>query len=267
MSKAVKSPSPAAPVPQAKSQTPQPPSAAGAAPVSAVADRLAAPQTNGTAGSDRALEQDAGKAASPAPPGDKKATTGIYVQFVDSEHDARDCIAPEDRDKIKSSQKIGKYNNWVFHFETAEIAKAALERAKKEAESKRGVNGRPPKIVMFEEKGRSVPFHHRDTHSQSAAGTWQGTPRGGAPTASAPRTGYQSGGASDSESGRGRGGYRGRGGRGRGGDERTGGRGGRGGGGGGGGGRGNFPSKAGGEGAGDSKPATDKATTPAAEAS
>ncbi len=70
-------------------------------------------------------------------------------------------------------------------------------------------------------------FHHRDSQSQGGAGTWQGSNRGAGSSANVPRRGgYQSGGASDSEGGRGRGGgFRGRG---RGGGDDRGGRGGRG---------------------------------------
>ncbi|KIX03876.1 uncharacterized protein Z518_07429 [Rhinocladiella mackenziei CBS 650.93] len=218
--------SPAPPVTQAKPLTPQPSSAA--APTTS-----ATPATNGTGG-DKIGDGEATKAKAGTPPADRKPPTALYVSFADSEQHAKECLAEEDREKVKSIVRLGnKYNNWKVQFETHEIADAALTRAQAHIQKNKSATGKPPKITWFEERGTG--YHQRDNHSQGGMGTWQGSNRGASTSASTPSTrpGYQSGGASDSEGGRGRGGFRGRG-RGRG-DDR-GGRGGRGG-------RGSYQSK------------------------
>lgn len=218
--------SPAPPVAQAKPLTPQPSSTAGPT-TSVPANKPATPATNGAAG-DKGTENEASKAKAGTPPVDRKAPTALYVSSAESEQGARDLIAEEDRDKIKSIVRLGtKFFNWKVQFETHDIAQGALIRAQTEAQKHKSPTGRIPKIVFFEEKPST--FHQRDNHSQGGAGTWQGSNRGGSSSANTPSTrgGYQSGGASDSDGGRGRGGFRGRGRGGRG-DER-GGRGGRGG--------------------------------------
>lgn len=140
-------------------------------------------------------------------------------------------------------------------FESHEIAdemmKKAIEDIQKSEASLTGKSSKKPKVAFFHEKP-GTPFRehqHRESQSQGGAGTWQGSGRGTAAGATnqATRGGYQSG-ASDSEGGRGRGGFRG--GRGRGDRGDRGGRGGRGGA------RGNFQSKTGTDGAADAKPST-----------
>lgn len=228
--------SPAPPVTQAKPLTPQPSSTA--IPTTSVsANKPATPATNG-AGGDKSVDSDAAKTKVGTPPVDRKAPTALYVANAESEQGARELIAEEDRDKIKSIVRLGsKFFNWKVQFDNHDIAQGALLRAQGEISKHKGAGGRMPKIVFFEEKPST--FHQRDNHSQGGAGTWQGSNRGASSAANTPTTrgGYQSGGASDSEGGRGRGGFRGRGRGGRG-DER-GGRGGRGGG------RGGFQGKPG----------------------
>ncbi|KAL2397672.1 hypothetical protein ABEF93_003118 [Exophiala dermatitidis] len=214
--------SPAPPATQAKPLTPQPSSAA--VPTAAAPAKPATPATNGT-GADKA--DDAAKTKASTPPVERKPATALYVSFADNEQHVKDCLAEEDREKVKSIVRMGnKFNNWKVQFENHDIAQAALTRAQAEIQKMRSGGNKAPKIAFFEDRG--TPFHHRDNqnHSQGGAGTWQGSSRGAASAAGGPaRGGYQSGGASDSEGGRGRGGFRGRG-RGRG-DDR-GGRGGRG---------------------------------------
>lgn len=229
--------SPAPPVTQGKPLTPQP-SSTSIPTTSVPGNKPATPATNG-AGGDKSMEGDAAKGKVGTPPVDRKAPTALYVANAESEQGARDLMAEEDRDKIKSIVRLGsKFFNWKVQFDNHDIAQGALFRAQGEIQKHKGAGGRMPKIVFFEEKPST--FHQRDNHSQGGAGTWQGSNRGASSSANIPTTrgGYQSGGASDSEGGRGRGGFRGRGGRGGRGDER-GGRGGRGGG------RGGFQGKPG----------------------
>lgn len=238
--------SPAPPATQGKPLTPQPSSSAVPT-TSFVPPKPATPATNGTS-ADKTSDNDAAKAKASAKP-----STALYVSFADNEQHVKECLAEEDRDKVKSVTRMGnKFLNWKVQFESHEIAEAALNRAQTEIQKLKGPNNKGPKIAWFEERG--TPYHHRDNHSQGGAGTWQGSARGASTTAAgAGRGGYQSGGASDSEGGRGRGGFRGRG-RGRG--EDRGGRGGRGGG------RGSFQNKpaeeASGAKASESKPAEPK---------
>ncbi|KAK6364589.1 hypothetical protein LTS17_012062 [Exophiala oligosperma] len=234
--------SPAPPVTQGKPMTPQPSSAAVPATTSLDAKPML-PATNGSS-ADRAADSEASKAKTAAPAIERKAPAALYMSFVDTEEAAKECVAEEDREKVKSIVRIGKFGNWKVQFEDHETAQAALTRSQAEVLKHKGPNGKPPKVMFFEERGGGA--HQRDSHSQGGAGTWQGSSRGASAAGSGPsRGGYQSGGASDSEGGRGRGGFRGRG-RGRG-DDRSG-RGGRGG-------RGGFNKTA--EGTSDSRPSND----------
>ncbi|KAJ5907363.1 hypothetical protein N7495_000045 [Penicillium taxi] len=170
-----------------------------AATVSAQPEEKAAPEVNG-----------ASPKSSEAPRLEKKPTSGLFVSGVDTEHGVRDLIPEEDLGKVNRIEKCGKFN-FVVHFSTVEECKAALDRMAPEYKKpSSGPGPRKPNFKYFEERPRG----------QGNAGTW-GTNR----TGSGGQRGYQS--ASDSEGGRGRGGYS-RGGRGRG--SGRGGRGGRGGG-------------------------------------
>ena len=213
--------SPVPPVTQAKPMTPQPSS-------SAIPTTSAPAATNGTSG-DKISDSEAVKAKVATPPTERKPSTALYVSLADSEQHIRDCFVDEDREKIKGISRMGKFPNWKVQFDTHEVAEAALSRVQGQAHSHKGSTGKTPKFTWFEDRTDRAPgLHHRESHSQGGAGTWQSSNRGAAMSANAPtRGGYQSGGASDSEGGRGRGGFRGRA-RGRG-DDR-GGRGGRGGG-------------------------------------
>ncbi|KIW25237.1 uncharacterized protein PV07_08432 [Cladophialophora immunda] len=234
--------SPAPPVAQAKPLTPQP-SSSGVPTTSAIT------ATNGTSG-DKLSEGEAAKAKAATPPAERRPPSALYVSQADSEQHIRDCFGDEDREKIKVISRMGKFPNWKVQFESHEVAEAALAKVQGEAQNHKNSSGKVPKFTWFEERTDRVPgLHQRDNHSQGGVGTWQPSNRGAAGSANAPtRGGYQSGGASDSEGGRGRGGFRGRG-RGRG-DDR-GGRGGRGGG------RGTYQNKPT-DGASDSKPADSK---------
>jgi hypothetical protein len=140
---------------------------------------------------------------SPALKGEKKHSNGLFISNVENEQAARDLFPEEDQGKIVKVEKWGKFGH-VVTFGTPEEAKAALDRQPID-HKKPTPQGQPrkPNVKFFEDRG---------SRREGNAGTWQASSRGGA---SAPtRGGYQSG-ASDSETGRGRGGFgRGRGGRG-----------------------------------------------------
>ncbi|KAL5338842.1 hypothetical protein BJX70DRAFT_182123 [Aspergillus crustosus] len=191
-----------------KSVTPQPSAASAASQAAESADTSVPGETNGSARPDKQGE-------SPAPKTERKQSNALFVSNVDNEEAARDLFGEEDKSKLLKVEKWGKFNH-VATFANVEDAKAALDRLPIENKKSGGPSQpRRPNVKFFEDRGS-----HR-----GGAGTWQSSSRGGSNTSQ--RGGYQSGGASDSETGRGRGGFGGRGGRGRGGDR--GGRGGRGG--------------------------------------
>lgn len=199
-------PTRASPVPVIpKPATPQPSAGATPQPSAASPDKAATVESNGTAQPEKPSE-------SPLPRGEKKQSNGLFVSNVDNEQAVRDLFPEEDKAKILKVEKWGKYNH-VVTFATVEEAKAALDRQPAE-HKKPSAPGQPrkPNLKFFEDRGS-----HRGN-----AGTWQASNRG----TNTSQRGYQSGGASDSEGGRGRGGFSGRG-RGRGTDR--GGRGGKGG--------------------------------------
>ena len=237
-----------APANQVKPATPQPQQNATNVSIPAANANTKPPTTqatevrNGATSAEKATTSPAPKPASPAV--EKKPPTGLFIHNCENEEAVRQMFPEEDRSKIIKVEKFGKSH--VAHFESHEIAKAALDRQPTEHKrsSAPGPDGqRKPLVKWYEDRGPRASFQ-RD--SQQGAGAWQGSNRGGAN--SGQRPGYQSG-ASDSEGGRGRGGFSGRG-RGRGGERGA--RGGRGGG------RGSFNNKAAG---GDDKP---PASVPAA---
>lgn len=211
-SKAPSSSSPVPPATQGKPLTPQP-SSTNVPTTSAVGGKPGTPL--GTNGTPKASDSEVGKSKPATPPVPRSATT-LYVMFADSEAQCREIIAEQDRPKIRSVNKLGhKYNNFTISFETHEIAEEALKRALEQVTTVKNSTGKNPRIEWFRDRSeRPVPYHQRDSSNPSM-------PRGGA-AAGGPSTrgGYTSGGASDSEGGRGgRGAFargRGRGDRGRG---------------------------------------------------
>jgi len=206
--------SPVPPVAQNKPLTPQPSS--NVPTTSSVGAKPGTPSgTNGT-GAGKLSDTEAPRSKPATPPVQLPQTNSLYVMFADSEEQAKECIAEQDRPKIKTLSKFGnRYNNFTIAFETHEVAEEVLKRAHEQSRKVKNAQGKSPRVEWFRE--RTVPFHQRDT---SASGF--NNARGGTTTAgSTTRGGYSSGGerASDSEGGRGRGGFsrgRGRGDRGRG---------------------------------------------------
>lgn len=173
------------------------------------------------------------KPASPAV--EKKPSTGLFIHNCENEQAVRDIFSEEDKVKILKIDRHGKINH-VVHFTTHEEAAAALQHLP--ADNKQKNPGPPqagqplkPNVKWYDDRGPK-PNKFRDNQNSQGAGTWQGSNRSASGTG--PRPGYQSDrNASDSEGGRGRGGFQGRGRGGRGGERggRGRGRGGRGGGG------------------------------------
>ena len=211
-------PAAASPAVQAKPSTPQPPSANVNVPTTQ--SEKAAPATNGT--TERAVDTPTKSTASPAPERtERKPATALYILNVATEDAVRELFSEEERSKIKNitPKKAAKYTNFIVDFGTPEECKSVHDR--QPAERRNATPG---------SKIASVKYFNPDF---KGASSWGSSTRGGGATAGG-RGGYQSN-TSDSEAGRGRGGFRGGRGRGRG-DDR-GGRGGRGGG------RGSFQNK------------------------
>ena len=205
---------PAAPQSQAKPATPQPSTAAAPNDSGKATPQPAA--QNGTPN-----DKSTSKPASPAVK--SEPTTGLFIMNLESEQAVRDIFPDDDKTKIKSVKGHGK-GNFVVHFSTHEEAEAALNRqpiehTRKHAGAPKEGEVRKPNVKFFEDRGQKPRFND----NKQGAGAWQGSNRTPSGSGGA-RPGYQSG-ASDSEGGRGRGGFQGRG-RGRG--SERGGRGGRG---------------------------------------
>ncbi|QKX59561.1 uncharacterized protein TRUGW13939_06697 [Talaromyces rugulosus] len=165
-----------------------------------VLPKPATPQPSGTEKDSNGSKEADKPSESPALRGEKKQSNGLFISNVDNEQAARDLFPEEDLAKIVKVEKWGKFGH-VATFGSVEEAKAALDR--QPIDHKRPTpQGQPrkPNIKFFEDRG---------SRREGNAGTWQSSSRGGATAAT--RGGYQSGGASDSETGRGRGFGRGRG--------------------------------------------------------
>ncbi|KAI9834069.1 MAG: hypothetical protein M1819_003354 [Sarea resinae] len=210
--RAAASPAPAVPSQTVKPVTPQPSATNVALPPTgghAPAPLPSGDVRNGTSASEKPTQSPVQKPISPV---EKKPSTGIYIMNVATEEAVRDLFPEEDKAKIQRIDKMGK--NFAVHFAGHEEMLAALDRQPAE-HKKRTPMGQPM------DKPHMKPYEERQP--RDGAGRWQASNRGGA---GGQQTGYRSGGASDSEGGRGgRGGF----GRGRGrGSDRGRGRGGRG---------------------------------------
>jgi hypothetical protein len=191
----------AAPFPAAQAK-PQAPPATTVSPAP-VLPKPATPQPTATEKETNGNKEAEKTSESPAFKGEKKHSNGLFISNVENEQAARDIFPEEDQDKIVKVEKWGKFGH-VVTFGTPEEAKAALDRQPLD-HKKPTPQGQPrkPNVKFFEDRG---------SRREGNAGTWQASSRGGASVPA--RGGYQSG-ASDSETGRGRGGFgRGRGGRG-----------------------------------------------------
>ena len=207
---------------QVKPATPQPtpPSTAATSSPKPVTSTKGPAQANGISANQK-VAAPSEKPESPAI--DKKSNTRLFLPNVEGEQVARDSFADEDKAKIIKMETVGSKSNHVIHFSTHEEAETAMKRQK--GAPKQGSKG-TSNARWFQEQRPHLGNKVRESAGGQGAGTWQASNRSA--SISGPRPGYQSG-ASDSEGGRGRGGFQGRA-RGRGSERgRGGGRGGRGG--------------------------------------
>ena len=228
---------------QAKPATPQPSTTTSATPATSAPSDKAAPaptqqsaknaeKPNGTTGWDSTTAQLPGDKKPASPAVEKKPSTGLFIHNLESEQAVRDIFSDEDKAKIIKVDPHGKTNH-VVHFATHEDAAAALShqpadhKVRNPGPAQAG-QPRKPNVKWYDDRGPKPKF--RDNQGSQGAGTWHGSNR--TPSGTGPKPGYQSDrNASDSEGGRGRGGFQGRGRGGRGGERGRGrGRGGRGGG-------------------------------------
>lgn len=205
---------------QAKPVTPQPSSTNVNIPNAAAEKPAGVPvPTNGVT-AEKSAQGTPSRATETATTPKQEQSTALFVSNAENEQNVRELVLEEDRSKVKTVSRVGKFG-WMVQFDNHDDAKGALERIldkNKSDKSNKGYKG--PTIKFFEDRGGPNRANtHRDSQGGNA-GTWGSGSRGG--NANAPtRGGYQSG-ASDSEGGRGRGGFRGargrgdRGGRGRG---------------------------------------------------
>ncbi|KAL9049034.1 MAG: hypothetical protein Q9162_007426 [Coniocarpon cinnabarinum] len=145
-----------------------------------VTDKADAPKTNGAA------EDSSKEAPSPAPV-ERKPSQALFVQNVASEDEVKNLFSEADRAKITRVEPKGSY--YIVHFESPEEMQKVWEPLGQEL--KKSAKGKPS-VRVFQDRGGRGGFQN---FNRQASGT-QGT-------------GYRS--ASDSEGGRGRGGFRGRG--------------------------------------------------------
>ncbi|KAK7534771.1 ser/Thr protein phosphatase family protein [Phyllosticta citribraziliensis] len=186
-----RSPAPVTPNVPIKPATPKPaatPSNANT-PSTQVAEKQAPTDSkqNGTAATEKPAESSTQKPEpTPRPP-----IHGLFITNAGTEEDAKNLLAEEDRSKITRFDKAkGPSGGLTAHFDPSEDLQAILNRMDPEYTS---AKPNKPFARIFRRPNQS---------------TW--APKGGVQG-----SGYRSGGASDSEGGRGRGGFRGgRGGRG-----------------------------------------------------
>lgn len=219
--KSATSSSPAPVAAQNKPLTPQPPSSVPTTSSGTVKPGTPSVSTTNGTNAGKASDSEASKSKPATPPIERQQGCSLYIMFADSEQQARECIAEEDRDKIRQVSKLGnKFNNFTISFETHEIAEGVLKRAQEESRKVRNSQGKAPRVEWYRERsdrGERAPFHQREGSGSAPSRGAAAAAIGAGPAA---RGGYTSGGASDSEGGRGRGGFanrgRGRGDRGRG---------------------------------------------------
>jgi hypothetical protein len=203
------SPVPATPKEPIKAATPQPGAQGGNnTPANAGAEKAIPSEVkpNGTAAPEKGP-------TSPAPreQAERKESKALFIVNVKDEEEAKNQLAEEDKAKCEKIEKVKHF--FVAHFATTADMNSAFNRVSAEVKNSR--NPEKPSVKIYREPTGNGP--------KFGAGNW-GSTRGGMSSA-----GYRSGGASDSEGGRGgrgRGSYRG----GERGSDRGGPRGGRGGG-------------------------------------
>ncbi|KAI9663576.1 MAG: hypothetical protein M1829_006035 [Trizodia sp. TS-e1964] len=152
---------------------------------------------NGAASTERNEKFNVTPAPKPNSPIERKLSTGLYVAFVADEQACRDLFSEEDSAKIVRIERLPHGRAYAVHFSTHEEMKAILDRQPKER-LQRTENGQSRKIPYVKTYDESLP-----------RGSARWGPQGGNRGGNNNNQGYRSGGASDSEGGRGRGGFRG----------------------------------------------------------
>ncbi|OCK78507.1 ser/Thr protein phosphatase family protein [Lepidopterella palustris CBS 459.81] len=186
------SPAPVTPKEPIKPATPQPPtsSTGNSGPTNPGAEKAIPSEVkpNGTAMPEKGP-------ASPAPKTDSRPESrALFIVNVKDEEEAKGLLADEDKAKCERIEKQKHF--FIAHFATPAEMQSALGRVSQDYKgNKQDKPGSP-----------SVKIYRDPSGPRYGAGSWQSSNRGGMPSG-----GYRSGGASDSEGGRGgRGGYRGR---------------------------------------------------------
>ncbi|KAF2494359.1 hypothetical protein BU16DRAFT_463292 [Lophium mytilinum] len=182
------SPAPATPKDPIKPATPQPPTSTGGhAPANAGAEKAIPSEVkpNGTAAPEKGPASPAPKNDSPAPQKESKA---LFIVNVKDEEEAKNLLADEDKPKVERIEKQKHF--FIAHFANNGEMQGALNRISQEfkgskQDSKPGV----PSVKIYRDPSNPSRF---------GAGSWQSSSRGGIQSG-----GYRSGGASDSEGGRG----------------------------------------------------------------
>lgn len=178
-------PSAPAPAPAPTNQNPKPaPPTATPAGANGANDKVEQIKTNGTA------DDSSKEAPSPAPI-EKKPSQAIFVQGVNNEDEAKNLFQESDRSKVQRVDNRTSY--FVVHFENPDEMQKVFDAASQEY--KKSAPKGKPHIKVYQDRGGRFGG---GGFNRAASGNQQG--------------GYRS--ASDSEGGRGRGGFRGRGGRG-----------------------------------------------------
>lgn len=180
------SPVPATPKEPIKPATPQPaPSAGSSAPANAAAEKAIPSEVkpNGTAAPEKGPSSPAPKDA----PAEKKEGKTLFILNVKTEEELKNLLADEDKPKCEKIEKVRHF--WLAHFTTPEDMQAALGRVRDEFKGNATRDQSKPNVKVYRDSQQSG--------GRFGAGSWQGSNRGGV------QGGYRSGGASDSEGGRG----------------------------------------------------------------
>jgi hypothetical protein len=133
---------------------------------------------NGTSATDKGLDsKDANEKKTPS--------QALFIRNAKDEEEARSLVGEDDRSKVDRVEKSGNF--WIVHFKSPEEMSTAFKRIPHELKQ-RQTDPTKPSVAIY-----------RDIVPRHGAGNWQASNRGGTQGAG----GYRSGGASDSEGGRG----------------------------------------------------------------
>jgi hypothetical protein len=195
------SPQPAVPKNSEKPATPQPTS-------SATNEKAGSePNSNGTSAQEKgAVSSKDGPSSDRRP---QQQSQSLFIRNASDEDGVRKLLAEQDRERPEKIEKSGQY--WIVHFKSPTDMIEVFHRVGQELKQRQS-DPTKPSVQIYKDMPRREGAERGNRHEgRHGAGNWQASNRGGAQAG-----GYRSGGASDSEGGRG--GFRGRGRGGRGGD-------------------------------------------------